>query len=68
MVKYKYGQFISTPFGRMRVKKPDKRTKPNHVSCCRCELRDFKKCTAFENMYNKWCQHIIPSDAYLIKV
>lgn len=64
---YKPGQFIKTPFGRMRVCKSENGWYPTET-CRKCALRDYKKCAEFENMYGIRCVKIITKDCYLKKV
>lgn len=66
MPKYKPGQFIKTPFGRMRVKKSKSQWPTD--TCYKCTLRYYKKCAEFENMYEMRCIKIISKDCYLEKV
>lgn len=68
MAKYKPGQFIKTPFGRMRVRKENLLPPSDVYICHKCALKDYKKCVVFENMYEMRCVRIIPNNCYLEKV
>lgn len=62
---YKPGQFISTPFGRMRVKK----IKVMYPACNRCALKkDVLTCQRFAYMHHSTCSELIGDNGYLEKV
>ena len=60
--KFKPGQFISTPFGRMRIKKS--KTFP---PCDKCVMTCISDCKKFTKMHNLNCIGIIGLNGYLTK-
>ena len=65
---YEPGQFIKTPFGRMRVKKD-----AEYLPCEKCALYkpdmfDNKNCHKFGDMYNSSCAGLIGYYCYLEEV
>lgn len=58
MAKYKYGQFVKTPKGRMRVRKG------TAIDCC--DFCYFGR-SCFCNLDSIYCMQTIPIDAYLEK-
>ena len=60
--KYKPGQFIKTPFGRMRVRKA------NFAPCKYCAIRDVKDCFKLTDMHNLVCSDLLGNYGYLEKV
>ena len=63
MPKYKPGQFIKTPFGRMRVRE----IKSGYPSCGQCAIRTIFNCHEFEDMHRLSCDRIIGRGGYLTK-
>ena len=62
MPKYKPGQFIKTPFGRMRVRKAE------YASCRKCAIKHLEDCFLFTNMHNCSCCSLIGYYGYLEKI
>ena len=60
--KYKPGQFIKTPFGRMRVKKAE------HTACKKCAIKHLEDCFRLTDMHNCLCCSLIGHNGYLEKV
>lgn len=59
MAKYKAGQFVSTPIGRMKVRKS------NRIDVCNvCEIKSI--CTENNDLFN-FCTYETPPFAYLEK-
>lgn len=63
MAKYKPGQFIKTPFGKMRVKKAS-----NDDPCSCCAIKSFSDCLAFSAMHESKCETLIGWHCYLEKI
>ena len=63
--KYRAGQFISTPFGRMRV-----RIATEYPPCNKCALseKSAEKCKKFKRMHDLACVKIIGWYCYLEKI